>query len=57
MNETCSATKTSLTATGDVEVTCRKPPGHVAGGDPQHEGRVGVFPVRWTEPATAAAPE
>lgn len=42
--ETCTATHTSPTATGDVVVPCRKPAGH----DGQHEGRVGVFPVRWT---------
>jgi hypothetical protein len=55
MSETCSATKTSPTATGDVEVPCRKAAGHVGAGDPQHEGRVGVFPVRWREPATGQA--
>jgi hypothetical protein len=47
MNETCAATKASPTATGDVEVRCQKAPGHVAQGDPQHEGKVGPFPVRW----------
>jgi hypothetical protein len=47
MSERCDATKMSLTATGDVEVRCAKPAGHVEAGDPQHEGRIGVFPVRW----------
>lgn len=49
MNETCATTKTTLTATGDVEVRCTKPSGHVAGGDPQHEAKLGVFPVRWRD--------
>ena len=44
---TCAATKLSPTATGDIEVRCAKPAGHVAAGDPQHEGKVGAFPVRW----------
>jgi hypothetical protein len=47
--ETCTATKTSPTAVGDVEVRCQKPSGHVKDGDPQHEGKVGPFPVRWTD--------
>lgn len=45
---TCSATKITLTATGDVEVRCAKPAGHVTAGDPQHEARLGAFPIRWT---------
>lgn len=57
MSEACSATKTSPTAEGDVEVRCTKPAGHVDAGDEQHEGRVGAFPVRWREPATGATPE
>lgn len=48
-DDTCAATHTSPTATGDVEVRCGKPAGHVAAGDPQHEGRVGPFPVRWRD--------
>jgi len=47
MDEQCAATKTSPTAEGDVEVRCKKKPGHVEAGDPQHEGKVGPFPVRW----------
>jgi hypothetical protein len=47
-NTTCPATKTSPTATGDVEVRCTKPAGHVAAGDPQHEAKLGVFPIRWS---------
>lgn len=46
----CTATKSSPTAEGDVEVRCAKKPGHVEAGDPQHEGWVRkVFPVRWTD--------
>lgn len=53
MSETCQATHDSPTATGDVTVHCAKPAGHVEAGDRQHEGRVGVFPVRWRdEPLT-----
>ncbi|MGI5245164.1 hypothetical protein [Dactylosporangium sp. CA-139066] len=44
---TCTATKTTTTATGDVEVRCAKPTGHASAGDPQHEAKLGVFPVRW----------
>jgi hypothetical protein len=52
--ETCTETHTSPTATGDVVVPCRKRADHVAAGDDEHEGRVGVFPVRWRDdPATA----
>ncbi|MEV6924189.1 hypothetical protein AB0M46_06710 [Dactylosporangium sp. NPDC051485] len=43
----CPATKISPTATGDIEVRCTKPTGHVETGDPQHEAKLGVFPVRW----------
>lgn len=46
---TCTATKTSPTATGDVTVPCTKDAGHVERGDLVHLGKVGVFPVRWTE--------
>lgn len=56
MGETCPATHTSPTAVGDVEVRCRKPAGHVEAGDPQHEGRIGAFHVRWREPPTWAGP-
>jgi hypothetical protein len=49
MNEACTATKLSPTAEGDVEVRCAKPAGHVERGDPQHEGKVGPFPVRWRD--------
>ena len=44
---TCPATKTTTTATGDVEVRCAKLADHPFAGDPQHEARLGVFPVRW----------
>jgi hypothetical protein len=44
---TCTATKTTTTATGDVEVHCTKPATHVADGDPRHEAKLGVFPIRW----------
>lgn len=44
---TCESTHLSPTATGDVEVHCTKTAGHAG----QHEGRVGVFSVRWNEPA------
>jgi len=46
--ETCTATKLSPTAEGDVEVRCGKTAGHVEDGDPQHEGKVGPFHVRWS---------
>lgn len=39
----------SPTAVGDVEVPCRKPADHVERGDVVHEGKVGPFPVRWTD--------
>ncbi|HTJ35230.1 MAG TPA: hypothetical protein VL738_18545 [Dactylosporangium sp.] len=42
---TCQATKTTTTATGDVEVRCTKPAGH---RDAQHEAKLGVFPIRWS---------
>lgn len=45
--EACSSTHMSPTANGDVEVTCRKPADHVERGDLVHQGKVGVFPVRW----------
>lgn len=47
--ETCTATKTTPTATGDLPVTCGKPATHLTDGDPVHEAWVGVFPVRWTD--------
>ncbi len=47
--ETCTATHTSPTAGGDLEVACAKGPDHVAEGDLEHEGKVGVFPVRWRD--------
>ena len=43
--ETCAATHTSPAAGGDLEVRCARPVGH----DGQHEGKVGVFPVRWRD--------
>jgi len=43
----CAAVKTTPTATGDIQVRCAKPADHVAHGDPQHEARLGAFPVRW----------
>lgn len=50
MEITCTAVKLTPTATGDVPVRCAKHPDHVSAGDPVHEARVGVFPVRWTSP-------
>jgi hypothetical protein len=47
--EGCTATKTTTTATGDVEVRCAKITNHVAQGDPVHEAKMGVFPVRWRD--------
>lgn len=47
----CPSVKISPTATGDVEVRCTKPAGHTAAGDPQHEARLGVFPIRWVSGA------
>jgi hypothetical protein len=47
LGQTCPATKTTPTATGDVEVRCTKPADHTAQGDPTHEAKVGAFPVRW----------
>lgn len=52
METTCTAVKLTPTATGDVAVRCTKHPDHVTTGDPVHEGKVGVFPVRWTDPAS-----
>ncbi|WP_432831165.1 hypothetical protein [Dactylosporangium sp. CA-092794] len=37
-------TKTTPTASGDVEVRCTKPANHP---DPQHEAKLGAFPIRW----------
>ncbi|GAB3862553.1 hypothetical protein ACFPIJ_55685 [Dactylosporangium cerinum] len=50
MEITCAAVKLTPTATGDLPVRCTKHPDHVSAGDPVHEARVGVFPVRWTDP-------
>ena len=47
----CTATKTTTTATGDVEVRCAKIPNHVRQGDPVHEVKLGAFPVRWRDEA------
>ncbi|GAA3283822.1 hypothetical protein Dvina_01440 [Dactylosporangium vinaceum] len=44
---TCSATKTTTTATGDVEVRCTKIAKHVEQGEPVHEAKLGAFPIRW----------
>jgi hypothetical protein len=49
MSETCAATHISPTATGDREVRCAKDADHVERGDDEHEGRLGVFPVRWRD--------
>lgn len=49
MAETCTSTHVSPTASGDVTVHCTKPAGHVEAGDPEHEGKVGAFPVRWSK--------
>ncbi|GAA4264116.1 hypothetical protein [Dactylosporangium darangshiense] len=46
---TCPATKTTTTATGDIEVRCSKILKHVAQGDPVHEAKLGVFPIRWRD--------
>lgn len=46
---TCTATHTSPAAGGDLEVRCARDPDHVEQGDDWHEGRVGVFPVRWRD--------
>lgn len=53
-DKTCAATHESPTANGPVEVRCTKKPDHVAKGDLQHEGKVGVFPVRWPDQPTTA---
>ncbi len=45
----CSAVKMRPTAVGETKVVCTKPAGHVAGGDLDHEGRTGVFPLRWRD--------
>lgn len=49
MSETCDAVKMRPTATGKVEVRCTKAAGHVAAGDPWHQGATGMFPLRWTD--------
>jgi hypothetical protein len=38
-----------MTATGDIEVRCSKILKHVAQGDPVHEAKLGVFPIRWRD--------
>jgi hypothetical protein len=45
--KSCTSTKFSPTASGKVEVRCAKPADHLERGDLEHEGKVGVFPVRW----------
>lgn len=50
---TCTAVKLTPTATGDVPVRCAKHLDHEASGDPVHEARLGVFPVRWTSAASS----
>lgn len=57
MDATCTAVKLTPTASGDIPVQCAKHPDHVTGGDPVHEARLGVFPVRWVSaPAEPASP-
>ncbi|MEV4511366.1 hypothetical protein AB0K00_20615 [Dactylosporangium sp. NPDC049525] len=51
---TCAASKTTPTANCDIEVPCAKSAGHVERGDVVHEGRVGVFPVRWSASGQAS---
>jgi hypothetical protein len=51
MDDTCEATKLADTASGHIPVRCAKPAGHVEAGDRQHEGRLQIFPVRWTDEA------
>jgi hypothetical protein len=48
--------KLTPTATGDIPVRCAKHPDHVTEGDPQHEGRLGVFPVRWVSAPAGTEP-
>lgn len=48
-DEDCTATKLTPTANGDLSVPCAKPASHVERGDVIHEGKVGVFPVRWPD--------
>lgn len=45
----CGVVKQRPTATGDVEVRCTKPAGHVEAGDPKHKGMTGLFPLTWTD--------
>lgn len=45
--ETCPATHISPTGQGDITVRCALGAGHQPAED--HEGWVGVFPVRWRE--------
>lgn len=48
-DQTCGKVHLSPTATGDKPVACTKKPGHVEAGDQWHEGKLGFFPVRWTD--------
>lgn len=45
----CGAVKQRPTATGPVPVCCTKDAGHVDRGDPEHYGKTGLFPLRWTD--------
>lgn len=45
----CGVKKMRDTATGQVPVECTKPAGHVAAGDLDHEGKTGVFPLKWRD--------
>lgn len=45
----CEATKMRPTATGEVPVRCTKRAGHVEAGDLDHEGKTGVFPLKWRD--------
>lgn len=45
----CEATKMRPTATGNVEVRCTKPCGHVEAGDRWHQGKTGPFPIKWED--------
>lgn len=47
--ETCAATKSRPTATGEIEVRCTKARGHIEAGDPEHKGMTGVFPIKWRD--------
>lgn len=45
----CGKVRMRPTATGDIECRCTKAPDHVERGDRWHEGKTGVFPLRWTD--------